>query len=830
MLNSKYSILLCGGAADSLTQEEMTDYIKKGVKVLLLVIKKRVREYSALAKEYGEAGLFRLYEIDDNAGPVPDFAIADGIVENKNIFAKICERAKSFNFEQYMVEHAPLDSERSIVVRASAGTGKTTVMIDRVMFIFSMRPELKPEDITMITFTNAAADNMLEKIIRKLSCIYQITGMVRYLNLLEQISSMQISTIDSFFRKVISAGSMELGYGANVQVRGFIWERKEILRQVINDVLQRQHFQGSFLENCVLPQNEYIEMAMDCWDKLNGCGIYYQELAMLDFGYCDDQRQMTVNNILKIIVLEAERRYQQLKREQNAISINDLKADTEILTKTNAKLRALNIKFLFVDEFQDTDTSQIRSIVALQKKLDCQLFAVGDIKQSIYRFRGADESAFDYLEKILLTNNLRISEFILQKNYRTSDKIIQPLNVFFANLRGADLLQWDSAAVAGRNFKGTFKRYLFAVEKNQYGTDMYSPVKKHVLGILKKRKKGHICFLARMNYQVAEIASWCRSAGVPCIAKLEGGFYKHQAVQDVMYVLGAIIYSGDNRYLFNAAITPYLNCAIDLYDFNEIAGNNEKVRNKLMTEMEKRGWNYIVDISKEKTFFQLFRMLLNEFNPIEGYRRKQEAELKTAGFSGPWLKKQLEYDVASYRLNLNKLAQIIYDNFQNEVVSVLTVYDFLRNKASTNKEEDTVYPVPENDGNLIVEIMTVHKAKGMEFPTVIITHTAEHYIKDLDFLRSRYCQFITPTAGEHRFGWFLQNERGEQFMNSWFREMLGRENMAISRDEARILYVAMTRAQEELIVYQPEFKSITAKENTWGEMLELMDKNGGAKR
>ena len=163
-----------------------------------------------------------------------------------------------------------------------------------------------------------------------------------------------------------------------------------------------------------------------------------------------------------------------------------MKADTEILTKTNAKLRALNIKFLFVDEFQDTDTSQIRSIVALQKKLDCQLFAVGDIKQSIYRFRGADESAFDYLEKILLTNNLRISEFILQKNYRTSDKIIQPLNVFFANLRGADLLQWDSAAVAGRNFKGTFKRYLFAVEKNQYGTDMYSPVKKHVLGILKK--------------------------------------------------------------------------------------------------------------------------------------------------------------------------------------------------------------------------------------------------------------------------------------------------------------------------------------------------------
>ena len=76
----------------------------------------------------------------------------------------------------------------------------------------------------------------------------------------------------------------------------------------------------------------------------------------------------------------------------------------------------------------------------------------------------------------------------------------------------------------------------------------------------------------------------------------------------------------------------------------------------------------------------------------------------------------------------------------------------------------------------------------------------------------------------------MQNERGEQFMNSWFREMLGRENMAISRDEARILYVAMTRAQEELIVYQPEFKSITAKENTWGEMLELMDKNVGAKR
>lgn len=150
-----------------------------------------------------------------------------------------------------------------------------------------------------------------------------------------------------------------------------------------------------------------------------------------------------------------------MKREQNVYALDDMKAELDALTATSTPhLHRTSLRYLFVDEFQDTDNSQIGSLAWLAHTMGAHLFVVGDVKQSIYRFRGAEESAFEVLQNTLATRGLRGAlEFTLKKNYRTAPAIIRDLNSIFSYWATSTekLLLWDADAVAQTSLGGRFQ-------------------------------------------------------------------------------------------------------------------------------------------------------------------------------------------------------------------------------------------------------------------------------------------------------------------------------------------------------------------------------------
>ena len=203
-----YSLLTSNRQALS-DKGAMEALLKQGIKVLAFGLQADLDTLIHGNERYLNARLLQTYPIQ---GTYPDVTIQDG----KNIAAfqdqleQLSSLAPSFNLEQYLIEHA--DAYNSLLVEAGAGTGKTTVMIDRILFLLHTVPGLTLEDIGMITFTNEATQNMKHKIQATLMQRYLATYSPRYLQYLEDSAKIQIQTIHSFSRSIINELGTSIGY------------------------------------------------------------------------------------------------------------------------------------------------------------------------------------------------------------------------------------------------------------------------------------------------------------------------------------------------------------------------------------------------------------------------------------------------------------------------------------------------------------------------------------------------------------------------------------------------------------------------------------------
>ena len=123
--------------------------------------------------------------------PMP--VIIDGNDRDRFVERVLQKECPLFNSAQYLVEHCR--PEKHVIVQASAGTGKTTVMIDRIMYLLHTQPDLHLAEVFMITFTNDAAEQMSQRLQDALMTRYSLTGNQRYLRWLEEQSHMNVSTM-----------------------------------------------------------------------------------------------------------------------------------------------------------------------------------------------------------------------------------------------------------------------------------------------------------------------------------------------------------------------------------------------------------------------------------------------------------------------------------------------------------------------------------------------------------------------------------------------------------------------------------------------------------
>ena len=195
----------------------------------------------------------------------------------------------AFNTAQFRVEHC--NEMSNIVVKASAGTGKTTVMIDRILYLMHMVPDLNMSEIYMITFTNEATNQMNDRLQEKLLSKYSLTKNKKYLSWLEQQSQMHISTIDSLAYDLFRRFGTGVGFGRDLEIQPMEKERKDLIKDILSDCLNERK---SIMTQIGMTYSEASRLIDDYWRELTRKGYTINEILGKDWGNAD-QEPIVVN-------------------------------------------------------------------------------------------------------------------------------------------------------------------------------------------------------------------------------------------------------------------------------------------------------------------------------------------------------------------------------------------------------------------------------------------------------------------------------------------------------------------------------------------------------
>lgn len=168
-------------------------------------------------------------------------------------------------------------------------------------------------------------------------------------------------------------------------------------------------------------------------------------------------------------------------------------------------------------------------------------------------------------------------------------------------------------------------------------------------------------------------------------------------------------------------------------------------------------------------------------------------------------KVKAKFEVHKYQTNLNHLMNLLHQQFDSTNATLYALHSWLGINIKTNREEDEPR-VEAVDTEDVVEIVTVHKSKGLEYHTVIMPFTDQPFHFEWDE--------ILFDNEKKKVGWFLKKLK---LKNSYYDDLSDLETKEIVKEETRLLYVAMTRSRERLIIFQP----IKRMDDTWSMQLDM---------
>ena len=171
------------------------------------------------------------------------------------------------------------------------------------------------------------------------------------------------------------------------------------------------------------------------------------------------------------------------------------------------------------------------------------------------------------------------------------------------------------------------------------------------------------------------------------------------------------------------------------------------------------------------------------------------------------------YYAEEYMLNLYKLLEILQQAFgQNPTIN--EVYTYLSMQIKTNKNEEQLKY--EKEDNSVVQCYTVHTAKGMEYKNVFIPYTHNPFCKNVKNTE------IIVDVDKNKIGFNITKNKQLNFKNEYYDDLIEKENVKLVLDEMRLLYVALTRAEESLFLILPTNYYLTNGKlpNNWGELIK----------
>lgn len=576
------------------------------------------------------------------------------------------ELKKQFSHMNNMQQQAVFCTEGPLLILAGAGSGKTTVLVNRIAYI--LQSELcKPWQILAITFTNKAAGELKERICNAVP---------------EGGSDIWAATFHSTCARILRRYGDRIGFTSHFTVYGTDDQKK-----LVKDILKQLNY-----DEKMLPVKRVLNEISKAKDEM----LTPQEMLKIA-GY--DNLKQSVAKVYEI--------YQSRLKTADAMDFDDMLCKTvELFQKCPDILEFYQnqFKYIMVDEYQDTNKVQYKFVSMLAAKYG-NICVVGDDDQSIYKFRGAT------IENILsFENTFKGAKMIrLEQNYRSTQNILNAANGVISNntMRKGKTL-WTENAVGDK----------IEVHTSDSERDEAQFIAKTILdGVADGRKFSDFAILYRMNAQSNSIEQALSRSGIP--HRVIGGrrFYDREEIRDMVAYLQVINNPHDDVRLGRIINVPKRGIgATTLEKASEIAaGLGESIYSVI------KDADVYPQLSRAATKLKSFVALIDGLMEAEQSGDYSLAELYNLILEHTDYEKYLktEKDNPDVRIeNIEELSSNII-KFEEDYAEEASLSNFLE---EISLQTDIDNYDAEADSSVM---MTLHSAKGLEFPVVFIAGLEE---------------------------------------------------------------------------------------------------------
>ena len=755
-------------------------------------------------------------------------------------------------------QQAAIDArDRDVFCEAGAGTGKTRVLVGRYVDALC-EGEAGIDEILAFTFTERAAAELRQRIRRELSRRSRVAAEASDAGRAAELRAFAreterawVTTIHGFCRRLLGAHPVAAGLDPRFRVLDAP-EAERLRQQAAREAVQGLVAGGS--ETVARAAASYqawriAEISLTAHQRLRSQGMAHPRLPKVgepcrsdrkdDSDLRPSERQAALDShaALSAVLAELDHRYEALKARRSGLDFSDLELRAAELLGSSEAVRALwrgRFKHLMVDEFQDTNRVQLELVGALRGP-ETRLFTVGDEHQSIYRFRNADLEVFR-AEKRAAEASPVTAVLPLRGNFRSRKPILAAANSLGdALLDDFDHLVPGERADAPEGPAPDVELLLTLNEGRAEKHRKWADHSKHLemppsesiahtvaqaralaerlreLVDAGEAEAGQIVVLLRAFTHVDAYEEALRRYGLEPYVVGGRGYWSQQQVEDLLRLLSVVANPLDDEMLFGALASPAVAVSPDaLWLLRAAAGSGRHIWPILDGHF---GSGEGFDPEEPERLAQIegedAKRLRAFCATVAGLRA--EAPLLPLDVLVERTMNAFEYDLsllaatqpAGRMANVRKLMRLASEFERNEGRDLRT---FLAQAAESTKrdEREGLAPVQAEDHDG-VRIMTVHGAKGLEFPVVAVPELD----RQLDVGHNSSDIWIgrpNDDGSPARFGLRLAFPTTKSTGCWELTELDAIERAAEAEESCRLVYVAATRAQERLIlsgVYKP---------------------------
>ena len=653
----------------------------------------------------------------------------------KKVLENIFNNEKLFNdFKNFFTENSEknIDNYISIIQR---------LISSRWKYILSLNDNPKPTKKEKFNITKSSIE-ILREIFSYIEndCKKDLDDVLKtdYKKYIGKTEKTQKEFLFKDFKLLFKSGTAGLIYNGNKLKKASDAEHKEYINarhEELREILSKEIF-----NEVLIPYEEKIfELSSEIYNLYDSFKIRDRKFTFSDIAIYTYMAIFNKNNTL---------------RDENGL--------TDIFFET----LDMNIEAIFIDEFQDTSILQWKILYEFTKKAKT-VICVGDEKQSIYGWRDGEKRLFENLETIL-----EAKEDSLGKSYRSDRNIVSYCNQFFKAIEKIEDWKFPTSEVNSKN-----DGYVKAICIKDLQDKIEDEEQKKELNIntvlLEELKNfepyDNVAIIARTNAELSEIANLLEDEKIPYILNNEKDISEYSGIFECFELLKYLVYENELA-LFNFISSPLSNFGTD-----EI---------EILLKNKKELFSYI-NFSQDNDFINSLDKKIIRFLEKIVFLKKNYKNFTVQDLIFEIIKK---FQFIDY-FNKDNEVKNIYDfylltNYYSSILELLN--DYKENKLSLSDVNS------EKKG---VELVTIHKSKGLEFKTAfVIKNSKKSKTDDIDFLFE-----MNDHYDETVFSLFCKKGY-KAILETCFEERIENYDKKIKEEEINNFYVALTRPKNNLIV------------------------------